>query len=200
MGKSRGNFDLNTWLWWIALTAVGNVTAVIIISLVGGLLGAALAGASGNDGSTTFAQLAAIAPVFALAGAVLGASQWLMLRRYIQRAGWWIGATAAGWMAGYLWSLLLFPPGSDTSPNLALWLLFLFIGLASGSCQWLLMRLQFERASIWIAVAIGSMAIASAGLMLGGIRGLAIFWLPAAALNGWVLLRLPRKESMKAEG
>jgi hypothetical protein len=32
-----------------------------------------------------------------VAGAVVGLGQWLLLRRHVKRAGWWIPATALGW-------------------------------------------------------------------------------------------------------
>ena len=39
---------------------------------------------------------------FALEGAVLGLMQWLVLRRQLASAGWWIGASTIGWLAGGL--------------------------------------------------------------------------------------------------
>jgi hypothetical protein len=30
----------------------------------------------------------------------IGTAQWLVLRRHVRRAGWWIAATAAAWTAG----------------------------------------------------------------------------------------------------
>lgn len=39
-----------------------------------------------------------------LPGIILGASQWLILRHYLSKAGWWILATSVGQYAG--WSIL----------------------------------------------------------------------------------------------
>lgn len=35
-------------------------------------------------------------------GILLGAGQWLVLRRHVPRAAWWIGASALGWALGIL--------------------------------------------------------------------------------------------------
>jgi hypothetical protein len=35
---------------------------------------------------------------FAGAGAVVGVSQWLVLRRWVSRAGWWILASSISWL------------------------------------------------------------------------------------------------------
>lgn len=35
--------------------------------------------------------------VFILMGSAIGVGQWLLLRRRLSRAGWWIGANAVGW-------------------------------------------------------------------------------------------------------
>jgi hypothetical protein len=33
-------------------------------------------------------------------GSILGLTQWLVLRRYVGRAGWWVPANALAWIAG----------------------------------------------------------------------------------------------------
>jgi len=35
--------------------------------------------------------------LFAVVGAVIGVAQWLVLRRQVQRAGWWVLASTMGW-------------------------------------------------------------------------------------------------------
>jgi hypothetical protein len=42
--------------------------------------------------------------IFPLMGALLGAAQWLVLRRWVARAGWWVLATAAGLPVGIAFS------------------------------------------------------------------------------------------------
>ena len=195
MADDKGPFDWNTWMWWVSLTALGGTTAYVLMSIVITVLGASIFGATGDDQTASMALQVALAPLFALAGAAMGAGQWLMLRSMILRAGWWVLATAGGWMAGYLLSLILFPPDSDT-PSLFLllvpWLLF---GLATGLCQWLVLRPYFHRSANWIPVATVTTVIGASGWLIGGMMGGAISWLAAGALSGWVLMRvLPRKQ------
>ncbi len=68
-------------------------------------------------------------------GIVIGVGQWLVLRRrpVIRDAGWWVPATATGWMlgAGLPWVIS-----------------FLVIGTA----QWLVLQRSVRRAGWWIAV------------------------------------------------
>jgi hypothetical protein len=40
--------------------------------------------------------------VFLLFGLVLGVAQWLVLRRRVPQAGWWIAITIAGWILAFL--------------------------------------------------------------------------------------------------
>jgi hypothetical protein len=71
------------WLLWLP-TFVGFIA--------GGALATAVAG--------RVDALPAAAAAGALAGAVIGAGQWLVLRRRLPGAGWWIAATAAGQAVG----------------------------------------------------------------------------------------------------
>jgi hypothetical protein len=89
--------------WWVLATLVG--------AMLGLGLGMALAEAV-NLPSLMVAERGASAFVHALpivlqtsltgavVGVVLGAAQWLVLRRAIHPAGWWIIASGLGWMIG----------------------------------------------------------------------------------------------------
>ena len=198
MAESRGSFDWNTWMWWITLTALGNTAAVILISMLVTLVGVPVFGATGDGASASLAQQAVLAPVFALAGAVVGLGQWIMLRGLMYRAGWWILASAGGWMAGYSWSILLFPPGSEMSSLISLLLPWILFGLATGLCQWLMLRHHFDCSARWIPVETLAMAVGASGWLIFGILGGFVMWLVAGAFNGFVLLRLPRKPTWPA--
>lgn len=72
--------------WWILASiigfavgkAVGDALAVSIAGVVGiGLSGAAI-------------------------GASLGLTQWVVLRRHVARAGWWVPASALAWVVGWI--------------------------------------------------------------------------------------------------
>ena len=66
---------------WILVSSVGACIALVISGVV----------VSGN-----------VYLYFALEGAVLGLMQWLVLRRQLTSAGWWVVASTIGWLAGGL--------------------------------------------------------------------------------------------------
>ena len=65
--------------WWMLASAVGAYVAFLVLSVV----------ALGN------AVL-----IYATAGLLIGIAQWLVLRRKVPRAGWWIAASVLGYVAG----------------------------------------------------------------------------------------------------
>jgi hypothetical protein len=64
-------------------------------------------------------------------GSILGAAQWLALRRHVPKAGWWIPANALAWMLGMVVVFLgtSFIPVEGITVPVAL-LLLLFVGAA----------------------------------------------------------------------
>lgn len=189
MGAERDPFDWQTWMWWISLTALSTTAAYVFLSIVVSVFGAAVADATADGQQVTMAMQLTLAPFFFAAGAIVGAGQWFVLRGLIVRSGWWMPATAAGWTAGYLWSNLLFPLTSDPVSNFSLFSLWLLIGLTTGLCQWMVLRLHYERSALWVPAAIVAAALGASGWLLGGLFGWALLWLLAAAFSGWVLLR-----------
>ena len=129
-----------------------------------------------------------------LIGALLvGFGQWLMLRRWVECARWWILASGAGWggafavawivnrifVAGLYWEVT----------GIAMSLLVLLLGV--GLFQWLLLRRWVRRAGWWLfASALGlglplglSWAISTTGLL----HPSAIFYLfPVPVLSGLI--------------
>ena len=70
--------------WWVAASAVGGTLVGI-----GGVF----------YGSKLQVNLVII---YGLAGIILGALQWLVLRRRISRSGWWVVASLLGWALAVL--------------------------------------------------------------------------------------------------
>lgn len=66
--------------WWIPASALGWALGQILITAVVPI-------------PNTFLQGAVL-------GGTLGIAQWLVLRRWVHRAGWWIVLGAVGWSAG----------------------------------------------------------------------------------------------------
>ena len=70
--------------WWILASTVGLAVGLAVVNAVVG----AVSGAVPSD------------VVGAVVGAVSGVAQWLILRRQVRRAGWWILASTVGWAVG----------------------------------------------------------------------------------------------------
>ncbi len=112
---------------------------------LGGLAGLGLVGA------VTGVPQAALGG--AATGAVIGAAQWLVLRRRLPLSPWWVGATAAGMAGGLALGVGLL--GIDTS-GAALPLRGLLTGAAIGLAQSLVLRRATPRAGLWApTVALG---------------------------------------------
>lgn len=92
----------------------------------------------------------------AATGAVIGAAQWLVLRRRLPLAPWWIAATAAGMSGGLALGVGLL--GVDTA-GAALPLRGLVTGACIGLAQYLVLRRLSPRASIWPFVVAGGWAV-----------------------------------------
>jgi hypothetical protein len=79
--------------WWILASAAGFAVAG------GGYVAAvgAFSYSEGLEGLGSFAAVLGWTVVGALGGAVAGILQWLVLRRQVSRAGWWVLASTVGW-------------------------------------------------------------------------------------------------------
>jgi hypothetical protein len=82
--------------WWIPASGAGWFLGLM-------LLGWGIAVAD-TQGESAFARIAVPAG-FLLPGAVAGAVQWLVLRRGVSHAGWWVLASSIGWVAG-MWTFM----------------------------------------------------------------------------------------------
>jgi hypothetical protein len=79
---------------------------------------------------------------FAL-GSILGVPQWLVLRRHLPKAGWWVLANALAWMVGMVIvfvGISFIPSGGSTISVPFMLLLFLFAaGAAVGAVHGLVL-------------------------------------------------------------
>ena len=134
------------WLWWILATSIGWVTFLIIFEGFSFLL---------------FPSLIA-------SGSLLGFGQWLVLRRHIPLARWWLLASLPGWML--TWSYLQVLQGADFIPPqifLVMGAIGGFLGgLLGGSLQWLVLRRYIVGAIKWLFPSITGTTI-----------GIVVFWL-----------------------
>jgi len=70
--------------WWVFATVAGWLLGVLLIALPGWL-------------SWTDTPLNDLDLIFLVMGLAIGITQWLLLRRRLARAGWWIAANVLGW-------------------------------------------------------------------------------------------------------
>jgi hypothetical protein len=116
----RGPFPGMKWWAWVLATAAGAFVAWTLGMLPTTLMsaGAETGGSAPPEPSETMVYgLAALMGL--AAGTILGTPQWLVLRRYVRRAAWWIGANALAWMPGMVLAFVaadfIFSAGSGVS-------------------------------------------------------------------------------------
>lgn len=142
-------------------------------------------------------------------GFIVGLAQWLVLKRFLQRAQWWILASTLGWM-GIFFTLcnLFYTPILNNGPVLQTVIdTDVFSGVAGllgagalmGLFQWLLMDLPLVRSWSWIALHVflallAALAVTSGIHPGGGLTGASVFMVLSfpvyAVLSGAVLSRL----------
>lgn len=196
------------WEWWVLATVAGGLIGIGIVVLANAL-------DSYLGRMNTVALLHAVG---ALQGAVLGFTQWLVLRRYVKHIGWWILSTSIGavvaWLIALKVSLLLILIFFNSAmfvtlsaPLLqAVFLLGAWVGLVLGIAQWLVLRSHVRSGALWIVAnalawglgllvamigaslvtpgdvglkttLVGLATGSTAGVVIGGISGIALFWL-----------------------
>ncbi|MBI5033864.1 MAG: hypothetical protein HZB51_25375 [Chloroflexi bacterium] len=176
------------WLFWIVATFVGGFLYSIPVGVVNILLGLdRLEDPVRSAELTTPIRVLAAVLCGAACGSTIGLAQWFVLRRELNRDGWWVAATIAGYASIGLLPLIanIFQPGwLDWAIKLIVngkmhWLarvvvdwpdaswapgamtLTLF-GAALGFFQWLVLRGRVSQAGWWIALSTVGWALAAA--------------------------------------
>jgi hypothetical protein len=128
-------------------------------------------------------------------GLIGGYLQWAVLSGRLRHAGWWIPATLAGTVLGYVPRVAvasLLPTlggGAGTSGSpLSLWGAAVSWGvvvLGVAICQWLVLRRDVERAAVWVlAVPLAAAVVAIVTYPGSGYSGLPTDLAEAAARSG----------------
>lgn len=146
------------WRVWVLATAIGAFVAWTLGMIPSTFIftGADTAGAAPSQMSDLMVY--ALAAVMGLGlGSILGVPQWLVLRRHLPKAGWWVLANALAWMVGmvvvFVGTNFIPPEGISISVALML-LLFLFAaGAAVGAVHglvliWLLRSRSLMRSQV----------------------------------------------------
>ena len=135
--------ERHLWRDWVAANAFGEVAGLGVAVVIA--IGVAQRHAI-PPAAEILLVTAAFLAIGAYEGAIVGAAQWLVLRRVIPslRAKEWIGATAVG--AIVAWTLGRIPSGlADWSPAAGA-----ALGVILGAAQWVVLRGHVKRAGIWI--------------------------------------------------
>jgi hypothetical protein len=94
--KTSAEWDWKLWLQWVVANAASETVGLGTTLLIGAFL---LVNAEPTIGSLPAAALDVLAGTV-IEGSIVGAAQWLALRRHVPKAGWWIPGNALAWMLG----------------------------------------------------------------------------------------------------
>jgi hypothetical protein len=84
-------------------------------------------------------------------GLLSGFLQYLLLRRYLPRMGWWIAATMSGLLLGLVGNHLLFQPLYSILDSMWFGILMtVLVGGSMGLVQWVVLRQRVHHAAWWI--------------------------------------------------
>jgi hypothetical protein len=134
-------------------------------------------------------------------GLVMGTAQWLLLRRQIRKAGWWVPATIAGWAVvgslkwgqGPIMDTIFF--GVIDGLEAVDWDMIIpligiglgviadgIAGLLVGLAQWLVLQPSIRGAGRWVVISIvagatGGAVIGGLDMAAGGLGDENMFWL-----------------------
>lgn len=144
------HLERGLWLHWVLATTAG----FIVSGFTAGAAAKTMIDARGGDviGLTPWEG----AVVGAVAGLAIGIGQWLVLRRRMVHAGWWVLATIVGWV---ICDAVSAASGSS-NPALGVGGLALS-AVVIAMLQWLVLRRGATQAGRWIVVSTGALALAS---------------------------------------
>lgn len=117
-------------------------------------------------------------------GAVIGITQWLVLRPQVHQAGWWILASTTGWAMGTAVVTLVFPPEVEVMAGAVL-------GALTGLAQWFVLRRWVRQAGWWIITSTLGWLVGLTGIMGASLTGAVVGAITATALE--LLLRYTRR-------
>ena len=143
----------SVWLWWAIAGAMGWGLASAMDALL-------------HLSSLPHVYPGDAIPPLGVQGLALGVAQWLIVRRYMPRAGWWAPATIIGVILIAVAPVVAY----ETQDPRSMWLKYesggLLEGLVLGVAQWLVLRQHVRRAGWWIvASAVGWLIAAFVGVL-----------------------------------
>ena len=195
-----------SWIFypaWVALSALSVPIAWLIAWAFMSQVENAIGGTIRVGGETHITEdFLFIYFLLPLLGLLSGFLQYLLLRRYLPRIGWWIGATVLGWLLLIVVLGLLPIVSSPYFDVRSMWFGALAVVLMGGSTalpQWLVLRQRVRRAAGWILASVLGWEVAlllTDGAISSQPEVLSVVFLPplAASIAWWLLLdKLPQR-------
>jgi len=178
------------------LTGAGSIAGLMLLSLLFSQIVVRVLGETELPEEMTTGLLVLSLILNIIPGIMIGLGQWFELRSLFPSAGWWIAATAAGWLVGFGVGSLVYLalPGLPFAILFAL--RFASIGLFSGIGQWLYLKQHLSNATLWIPVAILVALIGGFSWYVASEIGGALGWIIAGGVSGYALLLLRERTLM----
>ncbi len=173
------------WVYWVLATAVGFTVGAIGVTVV---FRAVFPTTGYVSPASPWAVGADLAVGLAAAGAAVGILQWLVLRRRVSHAGWWVFATAVSFPVGLaVYSVVLRTVHFGVGLGTALTVAPATAGATVGILQSLVLIPPVSRAVWWVLAtalssavglpATGTVGPPVGGLVVGMITGAVLVWL-----------------------
>jgi hypothetical protein len=191
MNTERAQVGWRFWLWWVLASTVGLAVGMLVRPFAFYVVGAWLTWGGGIEVVFALDDVVALEVAFALSGALGGASvgiaQWLVLRRQVSRAGWWVLASSVGLAVGSVVGPDIMPDLSRAEPTFVVGIAQVALrgvqdGASIGIAQWLVLRRRVARGGWWVlastvGLAVGVLFSVAAGVIYAPITGGVLVWL-----------------------
>jgi len=181
---------LGFWLLWLIASTTGfAISQALLYAILSAMQRSEIGINEGVD-------LPSIALTSVIVGAAVGGAQWLVLRHHLDRAAWWVPASAAGFAVAGVVSLSVERVATGLGMISIPVAQSLVLGFLVGLAQWPILQWQVPRAGLWILASMvsfgagglaGSFAIGSLP-RLEATPALTVF--VAAAVSGVILTLL----------
>jgi hypothetical protein len=139
------------YLEWVTLNVIAVVlawyVALALISLIENVVGGTMQVGGQSRITEDFLFVYVLFPII---GLLTGILQYTLLRHYLPRMGWWIGATLLGWLLpfllGFVFTTFFTPDNSAFSIMLGMFL----IGATISLPQWWILHQRVRQAFWWV--------------------------------------------------
>ena len=138
-----------SWRVWVLATAIGAFVAWTLGMIPSTLMAtntAAAAAAAPPPEMSDVVMYGLAALMGAVLGPILGLPQWLVLRRHVQKAGWWVLANAAAWALGMPVVFI----GASSAPPGGFGLGVVVVGIVTGASAGAVVGAVHGLALVWL--------------------------------------------------